>query len=131
MAIIIVAVAAADLYQSNNRTVVFPFHVQVGYQGPWQVSWTSYRSGPPNQISTGQYSGTVDNSRVISVQMSFNVFTQYGVSLCAQATKLDNSSATLTLALYEGNGSFVPPSSVVNSTSLPYGSAVVCRGLYP
>ena len=80
--------------------------------------------GPPNQIGTGDYTGTGNNSRTVSVQVS----PSDGAYFCAQATKLDSSNGTLTLSLYS-SGDASPLD--MRNTSAPSGSATACGGLIP
>jgi hypothetical protein len=124
-ALVVASFAALELYPKT-----FEFQVQVAYQGPWQVSWTSYWGGPapPNQIGTGGYTGTGNSSRIVSVQISPGDYDKGGVYFCAQASKLDNSHGTLTVSVYTVNG---PYPLEMRNTSAPSGSATACGGLIP
>ena len=123
--IIAASFAAVELYPKT-----FDFQVQVAYQGPWQVSWTSYWGGPApqNQVGTGGYAGTGNSSRIVSVQISPGDYDKGGVYFCAQASKLDNSNGTLTVSVYTVNG---PYPLEIRNTSAPSGSATACGGLVP
>jgi hypothetical protein len=128
-ALIVASFAALVLYQTYGP-ITFDFQVQVAYQGPWQVSWTSYWGGPapPSQVGTGGYTGTGNSSRIVSVQISPGDYDRGGVYFCTQASKLDNSNGTLTASVYTVNG---PYPLEMRNTSAPSGSATACGGLYP
>jgi len=125
-AIVMVAIAALGFYLVYSPTTTADFRIEVGYQGSWQGSWTTYQGGPPAQIATGHIAGAGNASTVVSDKTSSSNYAKYGAYICAQADKLDNSSAPLTLSLYVGTTRFD-----VNSTSLPDGSTMVCGGLIP
>lgn len=89
------------------------FTLSVNYTGQWKVTYQGYNCLGENcgkTTVTGSYSGTGFDSRNIAATGSAN-----GWTLCAQAQKLDGSSATLTMVL-----------GGENSTSLPFGSASFC-----
>ena len=96
----------------------YTFTLSVNYTGPWKVSYQGYnslgRSNPTNV--SGNYSGAGFNSMTITLRGLSN----NGLTLCAQAQKLDASNAILTLTV-TGH----------NETSLPYGVVSYCGGVVP
>ncbi|HXW94802.1 MAG TPA: hypothetical protein VEJ19_03765 [Nitrososphaerales archaeon] len=96
----------------------YTFALSVNYTGSWKVAYQGYnslgRSNPTNV--SGGYSGTGSNSTMITlIGLSNN-----GLTLCAQAQKLDSSNRTLTLTI-----------TGYNETSLPYGVVSYCGGVVP
>jgi hypothetical protein len=93
----------------------YNFTISVYYTGSWNISYSVYDNAgtPLGSLASGNYTGTGDSSRSVTV-IWYNLQT---LTLCATATKLDGSDATLTLGV---TGS--------NSTSAPYGSVTYCSG---
>lgn len=100
-------------------TYSYTFTLSVNYSGPWKLSYRGYnsvgvRSNPTNV--SGSYTGTGFYSRNVTLSGLNNS----GLTLCAQAQKLDSSNSTLILKV-----------TGYNETSLPYGSTSYCGGVVP
>jgi hypothetical protein len=93
----------------------YNFTISVAYVGSWNISYSVYDNAgtPLGSLASGNYTGTGDSSNSVTL-IWYNY--QY-LTLCASATKLDGSDATLTLGV---TGS--------NSTTAPYGSVTYCSG---
>jgi hypothetical protein len=99
-------------------TYSYTFTLSVNYSGPWTLTYQGYNSlgkSNPTNVS-GSYNGTGFYSKPITLSGLDN----NGLTLCAQAQKLDASSSTLILTV-TGH----------NETSVPYGSASYCGGVAP
>lgn len=99
-------------------TYSYTFTLSVNYTGPWRVSYQGYNSlGRSNPTSvSGNLSGSGFYSRAITLSGLNNA----GLTLCAQAQKLDGSDSTLVLTI-----------TGYNETSAPYGSVSYCGGVVP
>jgi hypothetical protein len=99
-------------------TYSYTFTVSVNYTGPWKLTYLGYNNlgiTNPTNVS-GSYTGTgffAKNVTMTSVDTG-------GLTLCAQAQKLDASTAALILTV-----------TGYNETSLPYGSVSYCGGVVP
>ena len=96
----------------------YAFTVSVNYTGHWELTYQGYnslsRSNPTNV--TGSYSGT----GFYSVPITVKGLNNNGLTLCAQAQKLDGSSATLILSVMGSN-----------QTSTPFGEVTYCGTVVP
>jgi hypothetical protein len=90
----------------------------VNYTGPWKLTYQGYNSlgkSNPTDVS-GSYNGT----GFYSMPITLSGLSDNGLTLCAQAQKLDASNSILILTV---TGS--------NETALPYGSTSYCGGVVP
>jgi hypothetical protein len=99
-------------------TYSYAFIVSVNYTGPWKLAYQGYNSlGKSNPTDArGNYSGAGFNSTTIVLGGLDN----NGLTLCAQAQKLDNSTVPLILTI-----------TGRNETTLPFGSTSYCGGVAP
>jgi hypothetical protein len=95
--------------------ISYNFTISVAYVGSWNISYSVYDNAgtPLGSLASGNYTGTGDGTTSVTV-IWYNY--QY-LTLCATATKLDGSDATLTLGVLGAN-----------STTAPYGSVTYCGG---
>ncbi len=99
-------------------TYNYTFTASVNYTGPWKLTYLGYNNlGKTNPTNvSGNYTGSgyfAKNVTMTSVDTG-------GLTLCANAQKLDGSNSTLILTV-TGH----------NQTSLPYGSTSYCGGVVP
>lgn len=99
-------------------TYSYTFTLSLNYSGPWKLSYQGYNSmGKSNPTGvSGSYSGTGP----YSIPVTLSGLDNNGLTLCAQAQKLDGSSGTLILTV---TGS--------NETSAPFGEVSYCGGVVP
>ncbi|MGH9919205.1 MAG: hypothetical protein ACRD6W_10125, partial [Nitrososphaerales archaeon] len=85
--------------------------ISVGYTGPWGVTYHGWLGDQATGqlVASGAFYGNSTGSKTINVSGT----TSYGITVCAEAQKLDSSSATLTMTI-------LPP-NVTNQTSAAYG----------
>ncbi len=118
----------ALLYNSSNASPqeFNRVNINVNYQGAWSLTWVGYQGTPDNPTSGGSLVGYGNQSLTASVLSSSN---RYGVSICAWAGKLDNSTRTLTLGIYS-----IPTALAVGGqqdTAAPLGIVKVCGRAVP
>lgn len=92
--------------------------MSVNYTGPWKLTYQGYNSlGKSNPTNvTGSYSGT----GFYSVPITLRGLNNNGLTLCAQAQKLDDSDGTLILTV-----------TGFNETPAPFGYVSYCGGVVP
>ena len=96
----------------------YTFTLSVNYSGPWKLAYQGYNSldkSNPTNVS-GSYQGTGFYSKAITLSGLNN----NGLTLCAQAQKLDASNRTLILTI-----------TGYNETLAPYGTVSYCGGVVP
>jgi len=97
------------------------FTLSVNYSGPWKLSYQGCTGIAVNCGFTGDFViGNITGTGFYSRPITLTGLSNNGLSLCAQAQKLDASSATLILKV-----------TGYNETSAPYGSASYCGGAVP
>jgi predicted PurR-regulated permease PerM len=102
--------------QNTNFTWSYNFPIVLSYDGSWNLVYQGYNDTIPKNIM-GNQSGVGNYS--LSVTLYGRGYVQR--TLCANATKLDPQNSNLTLKVdYRSN-----------STSLPYGKAIVCETVAP
>ena len=96
----------------------YTFTLSVNYSGPWHLTYLGYNNlGTSNATeASGSHNGTGFYSKAVALSGS----TYNGLTLCAQAQKLDTSNSTLVLRI---TGS--------NETSIPYGAVSYCGRVVP
>jgi hypothetical protein len=96
----------------------YTFTVSVNYSGSWKLTYQGYNSlGKYNPTGvSGSYNGT----GFYSVPITLTGLNNGGLTLCAQAQKLDASTTTLILTV-----------TGFNETSVPYGSTSYCGVVAP
>jgi hypothetical protein len=96
----------------------YTFTLSVNYTGPWKVTYQGYNSlGKSNPINV---SGSRSGTGYFSIPITLSGLNNNGLTLCAQAQKLDASNSTLILTV-TGH----------NETSVPYGTVSYCGGVVP
>jgi len=95
---------------NNNWTI------SVNYAGPWGVTYQGWLGDQTSGklVVSGSFYGNTTGSKTINVSGT----TDYGITVCAVAQKLDSSTSTLTVSI-------LPP-NVTNETSAAYGIARTC-----
>ena len=90
--------------------------VSVSYTGPWGVTYQGWLGDQTSGqlVVSGSFYGNTTGSKTINVSGT----TDYGITVCAEAQKLDSSTSTLTVSI-------LPP-NVTNQTSAAYGTAETC-----
>ena len=93
------------------------YTISVDYAGPWGASYQGYLStNGSNLVESGSFYGYVSGNQSVTV----NGWTSSdGITICAEAQKLDPSNSTLVLMI-------LPPVNVTNQTSSAYGSTKTC-----
>jgi hypothetical protein len=90
--------------------------ISVSYTGPWGVTYPGWlgdqTSGQP--IVSGSFYGNNTVSKTFNVSGT----TDFGITVCAEAQKLDSSTSTLTVSIL--------PTNVTNQTSAAYGTTKTC-----
>jgi hypothetical protein len=94
----------------------FEFPVAVQYSGDWILNYTGY-DNESSIYTRGSYQGTGYNATTIT--LSGDNFSP--LTICATATKLDNSSSTLTLLVNYDSA----------NTTAPFGTVTKCEGVAP
>jgi len=97
------------------------FTISVNYSGPWKLSYQGYTTFGLGGANPTGANVTVTGSGVYSKSMPLSGPHNKGLSLCADAEKLDSSNTTLVLTV-------TGPRSDQNETSLPYVSVFACGG---
>ena len=120
-------VAGVVLFETNGYSELtsltsysHTFTISVNYGGPWKLSYQGYTNvglGGANPLGANV---TVTGSGLYSRSVALAGPHSRGLTLCADAQKLDGSNATLVLSVTGGN-----------ETSLPYGSVSSCGGATP
>ncbi len=97
-------------FMNNNWTI------SVSYTGPWGVTYQGWLGDQTSGqlVVSGSFYGNTTASKTINVSGT----TDYGITVCAEAQKLDSSTSTLTVSI-------LPP-NVSNETSAAYGTARTC-----
>jgi len=95
--------------------ISYNFTISVGYVESWNLTYFVYDNAgtPLGSLAGGTYTGTGDSTTSVGVIWDNYQF----LTLCAIATKLDGSDATLTVGI-----------TGTNSTTAPYGSVTYCSG---
>jgi hypothetical protein len=130
VAIVIVAGLEVILTRSPNSCSGFPpggdcvarysytFTLSVNYSGPWKLTYQGYNSlAKSNPTDVG---GSFNGTGTFSKSITLSGLNNQGLTLCANAQKLDASTSTLVLTI-----------TGQNETSLPYGSVSYCGGVAP
>jgi hypothetical protein len=93
------------------------YTVSVSYGGPWGASYQGYlgdsESGP--LVESGSFFGHTPANESVTVTGTDTS----GITICAEAQKLDASNSTLVLRI-------LPPINVMNQTVLAYGTTKAC-----
>jgi len=96
----------------------YTFPLTVNYSGPWTLSYQGYASmGKSNPTDTN---GSCIGGGPFALSVTVTGPNTSGLTLCAQAEKLDSSSSTLILRV-----------TGYNETSTPNGSVSYCGGVVP
>jgi len=85
----------------------YTFTLSVNYSGPWKLTYQGYNS--LGEFNPTDVSGSYNGTGFFSIPMTVSGLDNNGLTLCAQAQKLDGSDATLILTV-----------TGYNETSLPY-----------
>lgn len=95
------------------------YTISVGYTGPWGVTYQGYLGvGESGTLEgSGSFYGHAPTNESVTVSGTDTI----GITLCAEAQKLDASNSTLVLRI-------LPPMNVVNQTSFAYGTTKTCLG---
>ena len=90
--------------------------ISVSYTGPWGVTYQGWLGDQTSGqlVVSGSFYGNSTGSKTINVSGT----TDYGITVCAEAQKLDSSTSNLTVSI-------LPP-NVTNQTSAAYGTARTC-----
>jgi hypothetical protein len=96
----------------------YTFTLSVNYTGPWKLAYEGC-SGM-GTCSLTPVMGSLNGTGFFSTPVTVSGLDNNGLTLCAQAQKLDGSGATLILTV-----------TGYNETSLPYGSTSYCGGVAP
>jgi len=117
----------ASCYPSPCSTITSQFYypISINYSGSWNlVYWVENYGTSPTDI-TNQYLGNISGSGNYETTITFYVVGYVEKTLCANATKLDNSQENLTLS--------VLPTGVsgenTNSTTISNPTAKVCASM--
>ena len=102
-------VACPSVYNETYR-------YSISYGGPWGASYQIYNG--TSTLNAPVASGSFYGHGPENATIRFVLFTT-GFEICTTAQKLDASTSTLVLAMFNGGGE-------TNSTSLPFGQASVC-----
>jgi hypothetical protein len=105
----------AVLYCPNffNQT----YTISVSYGGPWGASYQGYLgdSESGRLVESGSFFGHTPANESVTVTGTDTS----GITICAEAQKLDASNSTLVLRI-------LPTINVMNQTSLAYGTTKAC-----
>jgi hypothetical protein len=90
--------------------------ISVNYTGPWGATYQGWlgEQASGQLVASGSFYGNTTGSKTINVSGT----TDYGITVCVEAQKLDSSASTLAVSI-------LPP-NVTNQTSSAYGTAKAC-----
>ncbi len=90
--------------------------VSVEYGGPWGATYQGWVGDQASGrlVASGEFYGNSTGSEAVNVSGT----TEYGITFCVEAQKLDPSTSTLVVTIINGGSS--------NQTSLAYGTAKAC-----
>ena len=126
--VVVATVGGVVLLETNGYselTSLIPdshtFTISVNYGGPWKLSYQGYTTFDLGGANPTGANVTVSGSGVYSKSITLSGPHNKGLSLCADAEKLDSSNTALVLTV-------TGPRSDQNETSLPHVSVLACGG---
>ena len=92
------------------------YTIAVSYEGPWGATYQGWLGAQASGQSVvyGSFYGNSSGTETINV----SGWSTGGITVCAEAQKLDSSGSTLVVSIL--------PTNVTNQTSLAYGTTMAC-----
>jgi len=103
----------------------YTFRISINYTGPWQMTYYGYHGVgalcDPRGVTVNYTGGSFQGTGSIEKRITLSGPNFTGLSLYANAQKLDSSSSLMVVSVESSS----------NETSLPYGQASLCLGVAP